>query len=483
MLKLSQHQKLLQKLTPQQVQYLKLLQLPVIALEQRIKAELEQNPLLEEGIDEELEIVQEEPTESESVVSEETEEVKTEPEEEKYSIEDFMNDELEGYKAFYTPSDDEDQKDELQIPSQVPLSGKLLEQVRLLDITDEEFQLAEEIIGNIDEDGYLRRPIENILDDINLSKQLNISLQQADRILYLIQRLDPPGIAARDLRECLLAQLDVIENDEKIKSIARRILVEHFEDFTMKHYEQLVKNLNITLDQLKLVLEFIQKLNPKPGEGQFSPQENYIVPDFIIEHDGDDIIIILNERNIPPLRINKNYKELVSRKKGKNIPPETKEFIKKRFEAAKWFIASIHQRRDTMMKVMRAIVEKQRNFFDTGENLKPMIYKDIAETIGMDISTISRVVNGKYVQTEYGVFELKYFFSDKISTVDGEDISNKEVKKRIKAIIENEPPDNPLSDDEISKRLKEEGLIVARRTVAKYREQMRIPIARLRRKI
>lgn len=483
MLKLSQHQKLLQKLTPQQVQYLKLLQLPVIALEQRIKAELEQNPLLEEGIDEELEMVQEVPAEESPAVGEETEETKTEPEDEKYSIEDFMNDELEGYKTIYAPQDDDDLKDELPLPAQVPLSEKLLDQVRLLDITDEEFQLAEEIIGNIDEDGYLRRPLENILDDVNLSKQLSISLQQAERVLYLIQRLDPPGIAARDLRECLLAQLDVIENDEILKSLARKILLEQFEDFTMKHYEQLIKNLNITHEQLKHVLEFIQKLNPKPGEGQFTPQENYIVPDFIIEHDDDDIIITLNERNIPPLRINKNYKELVSRKKGKNIPPETKEFIKKRFEAAKWFIASIHQRRDTMMKVMRAIVEKQREFFDTGENLKPMIYKDIAETIGMDISTVSRVVNGKYVQTEYGVFELKYFFSDKISTVDGEDISNKEVKKRIKAIIDNEPPDKPLSDDEISKKLREEGLIVARRTVAKYREQMRIPIARLRRKI
>ncbi len=483
MLKLTQHQRLLQKLSPQQVQYLKLLQLPVIALEQRIKAELEQNPLLEEGIDEEMELLQEEPEEEQPEIIEELGENKTEPEDDKYSIEDFMNDELDGYKSLYSPSDEDDKREELPIPAQVPLSEKLLEQIRLLDITEEEFQLAEEIIGNIDEDGYLRRPLENILDDLNLSRKLNLTLEQAEQVLYQIQRLDPPGIAARDLRECLIAQLDVMEFDKKLKSYAQKILLEQYENFTMKHYDQLAKYLNITQEQLKQVLELIQKLNPKPGEGHFTPQENYIVPDFIVEHDGDDIIITLNERNVPPLRINKNYKELISRKKNKNIPPETKEFIKKRFEAAKWFIASIHQRRDTLMKVMRAIVEKQREFFDTGENLKPMIYKDIAETIGMDISTISRVVNGKYVQTEYGVFELKYFFSDKIATVDGGEMSNKEVKKRIKAIIESEPPDKPYSDDEISRMLKEEGLIVARRTVAKYREQMRIPIARLRRKI
>lgn len=483
MLKLSQQQKLLQKLSPQQVQFLKLLQLPVIALEQRIKAELEQNPLLEEGIEEELESTQEEPVEAPLLSDEETDEIKNEPEEDKYSIEDFMNEELEDYKSTYIPTADEDKKEDFPIAAQVPFTERLFEQIRLLDISDEEFLLAEEIIGNIDEDGYLRRSLEEITDDINLSKQLGITIQQAEKILHQIQRLDPPGIAARNLRECLLAQLEVGEYDEKLKHYAEKILRDYFEDFTLKHFEELAKNLGISQEQLKQVLELIQKLNPKPGEGQFTPQENYIVPDFIIEHDNDDIIITLNERNVPQLRINKNYKELVSRKKGKGIPRETKEFIKKRFEAAKWFIVSIYQRRDTMMKVMRAIVEKQRDFFDTGENLRPMIYKDIAEMINMDISTISRVVNGKYVQTEYGVFELKYFFSDKIPTTSGDEISNTIVKNRIKEIIDKEPSDKPYSDDEISKILKSEGMLIARRTVAKYREQMMIPVARLRRKI
>ena len=299
----------------------------------------------------------------------------------------------------------------------------------------------------------------------------------------MVQRLDPPGIAARTLQECLITQLEVGQHPAKLKETALRILREFFEDFTMKHYEELAKNLNISLDELKLVIELIQKLNPKPGEGQFTAQQNYIVPDFTVERDDGDFLVTLNERNVPPLRINRRYKELMG-KRQKNVQSNgVKEFIRKRFDAAKWFIASINQRRDTMMRVMRAIIEKQREFFETGENLKPMIYKDIAEVIGMDISTISRVVNGKYVQAEFGVYELRHFFSDKLMTQTGEEVSNKEVKRTIKGIIEGEDPNRPLSDDRIAEILNGEGLNIARRTVAKYREAMRIPVARLRRKI
>lgn len=485
MLKLSQHQKLMMKLTPQQVQYLKLLQLPLLSLEQRIKAELEQNPLLEEGADDEIENLQEEPTEEPpQEASEEVEDViRTEPEEDKYTFEDFMNDELNGYKTYYEPTPDDDTKDDMPMPADVALTQKLFDQIRLLDFTDEEILIAEEIVGNIDEDGYLRRPLENIIEDLNLSRDLEITKEQAEKVLFQVQRIDPPGIGARNLQECLIAQLEVGEYDAKLKALASKILHQHFDHFTMKHFEELTKLLDISIEQLKQVLELIQKLNPKPGEGQITQHQNYIVPDFIIERDGDDIIINLNDRNVPPLRVNKSYKEMMSRRKNNPVTTETKDFIRKRFEAAKWFIASIHQRRDTMMKVMHAIVDRQRLFFDTGENLKPMIYKDIAQMIGMDISTISRVVNGKYVQTEYGTYELRYFFSDKIATSSGEDMSNKEVRNKIKVLIENEPPDKPYSDDEISKILKEEGMFVARRTVAKYREQLKIPIARMRRKI
>jgi RNA polymerase sigma-54 factor len=481
MLNLSQRQSLQMKLTPQQVQYLQLLQLPVLALEQRIKAELEMNPLLEE-IDE-LTQEQTELKEDEAVDGETSKEVKeSTKEEDGYTFEDFMNDNLDGHKATYVSSGEEEREDYPQ-PAEITLSQRLLDQIAMLDMNEDERLLAEEIVGNIDEDGYLRRELSLIVQDLNLSKGLSIIDSRAEEVLIMIQHLEPPGIGARNLRECLLVQLEVGDLHPELKELALKILRDHFNDFTMKHYEDLSKNLALTTDQLKPVIELIQKLNPKPGEGQFTPMQNYIIPDFTVERDGDDFIIMLNDRNVPFLRVNKGYKELMSRRTKNGANDNVKDFIRKRFEAAKWFIASINQRRETMMKVMRSIVEKQRVFFETGENLRPMIYKDIAEVIGMDISTISRVVNGKYVQTEYGVFELRHFFSDKLTTSSGEEVSNKEVKKTIKDIIEKEDPDHPLSDDRIAEMLNNNGLNIARRTVAKYREAMKIPVARLRRKI
>jgi RNA polymerase sigma-54 factor len=484
-LNLSQRQSLQLKLTPQQVQYLQLLQLPVLALEQRIKAELEINPLLEET--DELE-VQEEPEEVK--IEETTEEAEADQgelkekakEEDGYTIEDFMNDDLDGHKATRVEHDNEE-RDEYPQPAEVSVTQKLIDQIHMLELTPVEQLLAEEIIGNIDEDGYLRRELQLIVQDLNLTHNLAISESDSQEVLKKVQRLDPPGIAARTLCECLLVQLEVGEFHAKLKEQALKVLRDHFDAFTMKHYEELAKNLHIEMDALKPVIELIQRLNPKPGEGQFSAQQNYVIPDFIVERDGDDFIVTLNDRNVPPLRINKKYKELML-KRGKNgASASVKDFVRKRFEAAKWFIASINQRRDTMMRVMRTIIEKQRTFFETGENLRPMIYKDIAEVINMDISTISRVVNGKYVQTEYGVYELRHFFSDKLTTQSGEEVSNKEVKKTIKEMIEAEEQEHPLSDDKIAELLNAEGLNIARRTVAKYREAMKIPVARLRRTI
>jgi len=485
MLNLSQRQTLQMKLTPQQVQYLQLLQLPVLALEQRIKAELEMNPLLEEV--DEMEMTQEQLESKE----EESAEVSTEnPPKEKdnsssedgYTFEDFMNDNLEGHKATYINKVDED-RDEFPQPAEVTLTQRLMDQILMLDLTTDERLLCEEIVGNIDEDGYLRRELSLIVQDLNLTKGLSITADRAEEILKMIQKLDPPGIAARNLQECLIVQLEVSEINYSLNEQALKILRDHFEDFTMKHYEELIKNLNITMEQLKPIIELIQKLNPKPGEGQFSAQQNYIIPDFIVERDDGDFIISLNDRSVPFLRVNRGYKELMSKKSKNGVSDGVKDFIRKRFESAKWFIASINQRRETMMNVMRAIIEKQRLFFETGENLKPMIYKNIAEIISMDISTISRVVNGKYVQTEYGVYELRHFFSDKLTTSTGEEVSNKEVKKMIREIIESEDPNHPLSDDRIAEMLNKNGLNIARRTVAKYREAMKIPVARLRRKI
>jgi len=469
------------KLTPQQVQYLKLLQLPTMALEQRIKTELELNPLLETIDEVEQQTEQDEPEEAAAETVEE--EKVDDKEEESYSLEDYINDDLAGYKSpeSYKPQDEEEEY-ERPLASTVPMSERLLSQFRLQCEDDLDFLIAEEIIGNVDEDGYLRRELALIVQDLNLTFGLEISLERAEAVLKLIQLLDPPGIAARDLQECLIAQVRTTKCDPHIKELALKVLQHHFEDLKLKRFENLGNDLHVGMDSLKRVIELIQHLNPKPGEGQFSAQENYITPDFIVENDEGDFIISLHDRNMPALRINKAYRDLVA-PKGKKASKEAKDFIKQKFEAAKWFIASIHQRRQTLMKVMRAIVDRQRKWFEEGEVLKPMIYKDIAEVVGVDISTISRVVNSKYVQTEFGVHSLKQFFTSGLETESGEDVSNRMIKHRIKDIIEVEDPQKPLNDDKIAAMVGGEGVKIARRTVAKYREQMGIPIARLRKKI
>ncbi len=483
MLNISLQQKMMMKLSPQQVQYLKMLQLPTLALEQKIKAELEMNPLLEEGFEEEVEVAQEEPTKDESAdgaAEEKVEEVK-EPEEDKYSIEDYINEENFGYKAREVR--DEEEKEDFPQSESVPLYHRLLEQFTLLELDEEELLLGEEIIGNIDEDGYLHRELATIVQDMNLTHSLNIGLEKAEQVLKRIQRLDPVGIASRSLQECLIVQLETMEAEPVLRALALRVMKEMYDDFAMRHFEDIARKMNISLDELKKVIWLIQHLNPKPGEGDFTAQENYVVPDFIVTQSDDDFIISLNDRNIPPLRINKAYKELMSKRNKNGVSNEAKDFIRQRFEAAKWFISSIHQRRETMMKVMRSIVERQRPFFEAGEGLKPMIYKDISEVIMMDISTISRVVNSKFVQTDYGVFSLRHFFSDSITTSDGEEISNKEVKRKLKDLIDSENPLKPWSDEKLTKILNADGLNIARRTVAKYREAMLIPVARLRREL
>jgi RNA polymerase sigma-54 factor len=489
MINLSQQMRLGLKLTPQQVQYLKLLQLPTMALEQRIKTELELNPLLE-TIDE-IEQVEEqsEPEEaSDDSVDDEQIEIKEkekekQKEEDSYTLEDYINDDLAGYKSpeAFKPQDDEEEY-ERPITSTVPMSERLLTQFRLQSQNDTEFLIAEEIIGNVDEDGYLRRELALIVQDLNLTFGLEINLSLAEEVLKRIQLLEPPGIAARNLQECLISQVKTVKCDPYIKELALKILQHNFEDLKLKRFENLGNSLHVGMDTLKKVIELIQRLNPKPGEGEFSAQENYITPDFIVENDDGDFIISLHDRNMPALRINKAYRELVA-PKGKKTSKEAKDFIKQKFESAKWFIASIHQRRETLLKVMRAIVDRQRQWFEEGEVLKPMIYKDIAEVVGVDISTISRVVNSKYVQTEFGVHSLKRFFTSGLETESGEDVSNQMIKMRIKDIISTEDSKKPLNDDKIAAMVGGEGVKIARRTVAKYREQLGIPIARLRKKI
>jgi RNA polymerase sigma-54 factor len=334
----------------------------------------------------------------------------------------------------------------------------------------------------VDEDGYLRRDLALVIQDLNLSFGLGIPLARAEGVLKHLQVLEPPGIASRSLQECLMAQLRVGSYDHALKELGIRILEHYFDDFKAKRFEELGRNLHIGMETLKKILEIIQHLNPKPGEGEFSAQENYVTPDFIVEKDKGDFLITLNDRNIPTLRINNAYRDLVT-PKSKKVSAETKDFVKKKFEAAKWFIASIHQRRETLLKVMHAIVDRQRQWFDEGEILKPMIYKNIAEVVGVDISTISRVVNSKYVQTEFGVNALRFFFTSGLESDNGEDVSNQAVKLRVKEIISAEDPQNPLNDDKIAEILQKEGIRIARRTIAKYREQLSVPIARMRKKI
>jgi RNA polymerase sigma-54 factor len=483
MLNLSQQQKLLQKLSPQQIQYLELLQLPVLALEQRIKTELEVNPLLEEGQELETEQADNNQEQTETATADTPGENSQEntTAENDYTLEDFMNDDPGGYKAPYSANED---YEELPQPARPSLVEQLRQQFGMLNMDNREYVFAEEIVGNIDEDGYLRRELPGIVEDINLTHGWDISMEQAEKVLRKIQRLDPPGIGSRTLQECLLVQIEVIENNSEPVHIAKTILEKLYDEFTRKHYDDIIKALDITRDRLKAALDIIHRLNPKPGEGTIDDFQNYVTPDFLVQKIDDEFVVTLNDRSVPPLRINKSYRDIISRKKRNKANPETRDFIRKKFEAAKWFINSIHQRRETMLKVMRAIIELQYDFFEHGEDhLRPMIYKDVAERIGMDISTISRVVNGKYVQTDYGVYELRYFFSELIETQDGDGISNKQVKRIIKELIDQEDPNKPFSDDKIAKVVRDQGINIARRTVAKYREQMYIPVARLRKKI
>lgn len=683
MLSLSQRQSLLQRLSPQQVQYLKMLQLPVLALEQRIKEEIELNPLLEEATDaaadqettdaaadqeatfdqEAAPLERRDDDEIDAGAAREEREADRDIDWDEYAAGDY-----DGYKAPSFTGQEQEEQDEYPQRAEESLSEQLLTQLHMQDLSDDEIALAEEIIGNIDDHGYLLRGLREIVDDLNkfvaatrahsaaqpqvsaalgdgrfdayedlitdepfgrdrllasvieheradeedgfagdldesvhdrhdgyvrvpsddgrldgadlrggadrvdggasmhdsaptvdasptsvaaeptiatmsleemsrlsieeLSRLLErgtsaftqaaaetpppataasmtsaadveavtpapgqaengleipevFTLAEAERILRKIQRLDPPGIGSRDLRECLMVQLETQLDRSDAHALAYRLLRDAYQEFTMRHFEKIAHKLGCEMEDLREPIEVIRSLNPKPGQGSSTLVDgNYVTPDFVIERDGEDILIIPNDRGLPALRINRAYQELIRRGEGKrkDVDRDTRKFIREKFESAKWFIASIHQRRQTMSKVMRAIVDLQQEFFISGPNsIRPMIYKDVAERIEMDISTICRVVNGKYAQTDYGTFELRYFFSEKLETASGEEVSTKVVKARIQEMIEAEDKRHPLSDDAIAQEMERAGFNVARRTVAKYREQMNIPVARMRR--
>jgi RNA polymerase sigma-54 factor len=480
---LSLHQRLsqTQKLSPQQIQYQKLLQLNTLALEQRIKTELEINPILEE----EFELTQEQ---DDKEKEDEVEEV-SDPDEEEFELEDYMNDDDYDHERVNRSNDDETFHP--LAPVRETLYEHLLEQLRLLAMDDDLTMLGEEIIGNLNSDGYLKRDFDEILEELVLFEHLNIDHEKAEELLHTIQHFDPIAIASRNLQECLLIQLRASkEADEYYKYLAQKMLEEHYDDFTKRRFESLKQKMNLTDESLKRTVELIQSLNPKPGEGNLESVEmNQITPDFVIEKVDDNYIITLNDRNMPSVTISKQYLDMFAsrKKRGKkknSREKETYKFLREKFESAKWFIACIQQRRETLLKIMQAILERQYEFFEKGAKyLRPMIYKDIAEAINMDISTISRVVNRKYVQSPIGIHELKYFFSEGLLTDSGEEVSNKHIKERLKEIIEDEDKKKPFSDDKLAELLNKEGIHIARRTVAKYREQLRIPVARLRKEL
>jgi len=489
MVKLSQHLALEQRLTPQQILLSTLLQLPMMSLEQKIKTEMELNPVLEESEElEELhddeELIDENPEESEEIEEEFNqlkENNKTEEEEkfeeldEETNWEELVNDE-DNYE-FRLPRDRNEDEYERPEAAQTTMADHLIEQLQLLNLKEEDFRVGEYIIYNLRDDGYL----DTEVSVESIATIFERKPEEVERILKQIQQFDPVGIGARNLKECLIAQLENQDLNGQ-KETALKIIREGFNDFVNKRYEKVAQELNISLDQIKEAMLLINKLNPKPGEGFWDSRQNYIIPDFIVEKVDEELVVSLNEWNIPGLQISPHYRKLIQN--AKRLNKDVRQFLRKKVESARWFINALQQRRITMLKTMHAIVDLQKDFFEKGpEHIKPMIMKDVAEVIEMDISTVSRVVNGKYVQTDYGVFELKYFFNEGMETLDGENMSTLRIKEQLKEIISKENPDKPHSDDKLAELLKKKGIPIARRTVAKYREQLDIPIARLRRKI
>lgn len=453
-----------QILQPQQILRSELIQLPLLELELRVRGELEENPFLEES-DEELQVVENPDDEEES-----TEEPEPETQAEEIDWEDILADD-EPFE--YKPSRPSEELVEIPRPHVLTLAEHLEEQLHLQRLTDGQAEIGEYIIGNINADGYLDYPLDNIAED------LKVPLEHVEQVYKLVQTFDPAGIGARNLRECLLIQMK-LQDDPNPHALA--ILEECFDDFINKRYENITKKLDISLDDIRQAFEDIRRLNPKPGEGYFDEKQNYIIPDLIVQKVGDEFVVYLNDGNIPSFHINAAYRNMILQ--GKKTDKNIRDFVTKKLESARWFINAIHQRRTTIVRTMRAIVKKQYDFFEKGKNyLKPMILNDIAEEIGMDISTISRVTNGKYVQTDWGVFELKYFFSERMETSSGEEVSTKIIKDKLNDIIEKEDKSNPLSDQAIAELLAEEGYPIARRTVQKYREQLNIPVRRMRREI
>jgi RNA polymerase sigma-54 factor len=491
----SLQQKMLQKLSPQQIQLMKLLQVPTANLETRIKEELEENPALElddESHDENADELKDEF--SETGEEDYDEKDGSEDEYDNIDVSEYVSegdDDVADYKLRDENYPEEDDNKQLPFKTETSFYELLQDQLGLLKLDEKEQKIAEQIVGSIDEDGYLRRETTAIVDDLAFRQNISATEDEVEVIIKMIQRFDPPGVAARDLQECLLLQLQRLKDEGKLVDTAIKAISRYFDEFTKKHYEKIQRGLGLDEDQLKEVMQQIIRLNPKPGgnTGEINKAESYVVPDFFIFNNAGKLELTLNSRNAPELRISEGYRDMLKEyDRGAKKDKRQKEavlFIKQKIDAAKWFIDAIKQRQHTLLSTMNAIMEHQYEFFLTGDetNLRPMILKDIAEKTNLDISTVSRVANSKFVQTEFGTYRLKFFFSESLTTDSGEEVSTREVKKILSDLIEGESKKRPLSDERLTELLQEKGYNIARRTVAKYREQLNIPVARLRKEL
>ena len=480
MLKQTLAQKLQQKLSPQQIQLMKLVQLPTQSLEARIKQEIEENPALQEG-KEKAEDTFENDASDEREVRDSMEEI---------NWDDYLgDDDTPDYRTKANNYSADDELYEAPVIVSESFHDSLISQLRLRDLSTEELDLATYLVGTIDDDGLLRRELIDIVDDLAFSQGVFTEEKELERLLGVIQDLDPPGVGGRDLRECLMLQLERKRPSFKV-NLALSILDDHFDSFVKRHYQKLMDRLGVNEDELRDVIEEIGRLNPKPGGSSnlSRPTEN-VIPDYNLEIVDDELELTLNGRNAPELSLSRQYREMLehykaSKEKNK-AEKEAALFVKQKLDSAKWFIDAIVQRQQTLMLTMQSILNYQRDYFLTGDErkLRPMILKDIAEEIGMDISTVSRVASNKYIQTPYGTFLIKRFFSESMTNADGEEVSTREIKKILEDTLSEEDKRKPLTDDALAKILKEKGYPIARRTVAKYREQLDIPVARMRKEL
>lgn len=469
MLKQSLELKQTQKLSPLQIQTIKLIELPIQELEQRIRKELEENPVLDEDVpkekeDEEVprEVSLSEYKEDDSIPS--------------YRLrsDNYSKDERPQYNTFSVKES---------------FTQSLMEQLGYRNLTEHQYSVAAFLIGSLDDDGYLRRSIDSVVDDLSFRANIETDEDEVLAMLKVIQEFEPAGVGARDLRECLLLQLRLCKKSPAVEH-ARRILDHYFHDFTSKHYQKIMTRMNLTEEQMKAAIAKILKLNPSPGgqiDDSYSDQAQQIVPDFFLEYKEGEMLLSMPRFSIPELRVNRKYADLLmeAANSSEREKKEAAAFVKKKLESAKWFVEAVKQRHNTLYSTMQAIIEYQREYFIDGDetHLKPMVLKDIAEKTGFDISTISRVVNSKYIETHFGIYSLKYFFSEGLENQDGEEVSTRELKKALQECVDNEDKHKPLTDDELVVKMTERGYKVARRTVAKYRDQLGIPKARLRREL